>query len=54
MIILGVVLILVGYVFKFPHHILVADAGWILVIIGVILFILGRVGHPAGGRRHYW
>jgi hypothetical protein len=54
MIILGVILILVGYIFHFPHHIIVADVGWILLIIGVILFVLGRLGHPVGGRRHYY
>lgn len=54
MIILGVLLILIGYIFKFPHHLLVADAGWIIAILGVIFFILGSVGHPVGGRRHYY
>ncbi|MEU7121543.1 DUF6131 family protein [Streptomyces zaomyceticus] len=23
-------------------------------MIGVILWILGAVGHAVGGRRHYW
>jgi Family of unknown function (DUF6131) len=29
--------------------------GWILVIVGVILWLVGSVGRrPVGGRRHYW
>ncbi|MGW4569137.1 DUF6131 family protein [Streptomyces sp. NPDC004561] len=28
--------------------------GIILLVIGLILFLLGAVGHAAGGRRHYW
>lgn len=54
MIILGIAMILIGYIFKFPHHILVADAGWVVLIIGVILLILGSAGHPVGGRRWYY
>jgi hypothetical protein len=54
MIILGIAAILIGYIFKFPHHLIVADVGWVLLIIGVILLVLGYAGHPLGGRRHYW
>ncbi|MFG3018855.1 DUF6131 family protein [Streptomyces sp. NPDC048254] len=25
-----------------------------MIIIGIILWILGSVGHAVGGRRHYW
>jgi hypothetical protein len=29
--------------------------GWILLIIGIVLLLLGSVGRrPVGGRRHYW
>jgi len=54
MIILGIVGILIGYIFKFPHHIIVADVGWVLLIIGVVLLILGSIGHAVGGRRWYY
>jgi hypothetical protein len=30
------------------------DIGIILVVIGVILWILGSLGHAVRGRRHYW
>ncbi|WP_412078075.1 DUF6131 family protein [Streptomyces xanthophaeus] len=26
----------------------------IMIAIGLILWILGSVGHKVGGRRHYW
>ncbi|MCX4986658.1 DUF6131 family protein [Streptomyces sp. NBC_00572] len=25
-----------------------------MIVLGVILWILGAVGHQVGGRRHYW
>jgi Family of unknown function (DUF6131) len=28
--------------------------GWILVVVGIVLFILGLLGHPVGGRRWYY
>ena len=51
MIVLGVILILVGYLLPVPA--IIATIGWILLVIGVVLLILGQVGRPVGGRR-YW
>jgi hypothetical protein len=48
MIILGIILLVVGYVLPLP---LLITIGWILVVIGAILWILGAVGRPVGGRR---
>jgi Family of unknown function (DUF6131) len=28
--------------------------GIILLVVGVVLWILGAMGRPVGGRRHYW
>ena len=28
--------------------------GIILLVIGAVLWILGSMGRPVGGRRHYW
>jgi Family of unknown function (DUF6131) len=50
-IVLGVILILVGYLLPVPA--IIATIGWILLVIGVVLLILGQVGRPVGGRR-YW
>jgi hypothetical protein len=30
---------------------ILATIGWLLVVIGVVLFILGAVGRPVGGRK---
>jgi membrane-bound ClpP family serine protease len=51
MIVLGVILILVGYLLPVPA--IIASIGWVVLVIGVVLLILGQVGRPVGGRR-YW
>jgi hypothetical protein len=48
MIILGIILLVVGYLLPLP---ILYTIGWILVVIGAILWILGAVGRPVGGRR---
>jgi Family of unknown function (DUF6131) len=50
-IILGVVLLVVGYLFAIP---ILWTLGIILVVVGVILVLLGSVGRGVGGRRHYY
>ncbi|WP_371614332.1 DUF6131 family protein [Streptomyces sp. NBC_00454] len=51
MIALGIVLLVLGYLLGIS---ILWSLGIILVIIGVVLWILGSVGHAVGGRRHYW
>ncbi|MGB9225682.1 hypothetical protein [Mycobacterium sp.] len=48
MIILGIILVVVGYVTAIP---ILETLGGILVLVGVVLFILGAVGRPVGGRK---
>ncbi|GFG65988.1 hypothetical protein MKUB_34780 [Mycobacterium kubicae] len=48
MIILGIILLVVGY---FTGLSILYTIGGILVLVGVILWILGAVGRPVGGRR---
>ena len=50
MIVLGIILIVIGYAVPVP---ILYTIGGILVVVGVILWILGAVGRPVGGRR-YW
>ena len=50
-IILGIVLLVVGYLLAIP---ILWTLGIILVVIGVILFLLGSAGRAVGGRRHYF
>jgi len=51
MIILGVILLIIGFVASIP---IFWTIGIILVVIGVILALLGMAGHAVGGRRHYF
>ncbi|GAB7066379.1 hypothetical protein H7K45_12135 [Mycobacterium yunnanensis] len=48
MIVLGIILLVAGYLLPLP---LLVTIGWILLVIGIILFILGAVGRPVGGRK---
>ena len=50
MIVLGIVLLILGYVFAIP---LLWTIGIVLIVIGAVMWILGSVGRPVGGRR-YW
>jgi hypothetical protein len=51
MIILGVILLIIGFVAAI--HILWI-IGAILLVIGLVLMLLGSAGRMVGGRRHYW
>jgi len=51
MIALGVLLLVLGFVFGVP---ILWTIGLILLIIGAVLMIAGAVGRPVGGRAHYW
>ena len=51
MIILGLILLIIGFIVKIS---ILWTVGIIVLIVGAILFILGSVGRPIGGRRHYW
>jgi hypothetical protein len=50
-IVIGIVLLVVGYLLGIQ---ILWTLGIILVVVGVILVLLGAVGRPIGGRRHYW
>lgn len=51
MVILGIILLIVGFVLKIS---ILWTIGIIVAIIGVILWILGAVGRPIAGRRHWY
>ena len=51
MIILGIILLILGFVLSVP---ILWTLGIILVVIGVILFILGAAGREIGGRKHWY
>jgi hypothetical protein len=51
MIILGVILLIIGFVTGVA---IIWTVGIIVVIVGAILALLGMAGHAVGGRRHYY
>lgn len=51
MIILGVILLILGFLLSVP---ILWTIGIILVVIGAVLFLLGSAGRAVGGRRHWY
>ena len=51
MIILGIVLLVIGF---FMGLAIVWSIGMVLLVIGLVLWLLGALGHAVGGRRHYF
>ncbi len=51
MIILGIVLLIIGFIAKIA---ILWSIGIILLVIGLILALLVSMGRAVGGRRHYY
>jgi hypothetical protein len=51
MIILGIVLLAIGFILAIP---VLWTIGIILLVVGLILELLGATGRAVGGRRHYY
>ena len=51
MIIIGIILLIIGFVTGIA---ILWTLGIIALVIGLILMLLGAVGHAVGPRRHYW
>ena len=51
MIILGLVLLVVGFLVHIP---VLTTIGLVLMVLGAILWIMGATGRAVGGRTHYW
>jgi Family of unknown function (DUF6131) len=51
MIILGIILLIIGFVANMP---IVWTVGIVVLAVGLILVLLGAAGRQVGGRRHYW
>jgi hypothetical protein len=50
-IILGLILLLIGFVTGIA---IVWTIGMIVLVVGLVLWLLGSMGHAVGGRRHYY
>lgn len=51
MIIIGLVLMLIGFVAGIP---ILWSLGILVAAIGLVLLLLGSAGREVGGRRHYY
>jgi hypothetical protein len=51
MIILGLILLLVGFLLSIP---ILWTIGIVLLVVGAVLYLLGSMGHAVGGRAHYY
>ena len=51
MIVLGIVLLIIGFIAKIA---ILWTVGIVLLVIGLILVAMAGMGRAVGGRRHYW
>jgi hypothetical protein len=51
MIVLGIVLLLIGFLVGVP---ILWTVGVILAVVGVVFELMGSTGRAIGGRRHYY
>lgn len=51
MIIVGIILLIIGFIAKIP---ILWSIGIVVLVIGLILLLLGAVGREVGGRKHYF
>ena len=51
MIILGVILLIIGFLAKIA---ILWTIGIIVLVVGLILLVLGMTGRTIGGRKHYY
>lgn len=51
MITVGIVLMIIGFLTGIA---ILWSVGVIIVVIGLVLWLLGALGHAVGGRRHYF
>jgi hypothetical protein len=51
MIILGIILLIIGFVAKIA---IIWTIGIVVLVLGLIAVLLGTMGHAIGGRKHFW
>ena len=51
MIIFGVILIIIGALAKIP---ILYSIGVVVLVVGLVLWLLGAMGHAVKGRRHFF
>ena len=51
MIAIGIILLILGLLTGIG---ILWTIGIIVLVLGLIAILLGYMGHPVGGRKHYW
>jgi hypothetical protein len=51
MVTFGIILMIIGFIAGIP---VVWSIGVIVLVVGLVLWLLGSMGHAVGGRRHYY
>ena len=51
MVIFGLIILVIGFVTGIA---IVWTIGVIVLVVGLVLWLLGALGHAVGGRRHYY
>ena len=51
MVVFGLILLIIGLVLAFK---LLWTIGMIVLLVGLVLWGMGALGHAVGGRRHYF
>jgi hypothetical protein len=51
MVVFGLILLIIGFVLAFK---LLWTVGMIVLLIGLVLWVMGALGHAVGGRKHYF
>jgi len=51
MVVFGLILLIIGFVLAFK---LLWTIGMIFLLVGLVLWAMGALGHAVGGRRHYY
>jgi len=50
MVVFGLILLIIGFVLAIK---LLWTIGMIVLLVGLVLWAMGALGHAVGGRRHY-
>jgi hypothetical protein len=51
MVVFGLILLIIGFVLAFK---ILWTIGMIVLLVGLVLWAMGALGHAVGGRRHYY
>jgi len=51
MVVFGLILLIIGFVLAVK---ILWTIGMIVLLVGLVLWAMGAMGHAVGGRRHYY